>query len=880
MSIRAPLSIVCTIVCISALWLVFFPQAALGDSCETGEYRLWDGYPGGRLGQCEVLGSTEVRLHITPEIEGEINPSPWYSFQIRPYPDMDVPDAPFKVTLAYGEHEHRYWPKVSVDRWRWSRLDEDRVEFAGGDAVLTLDKPTLTSGVHVSAQEVVDARRYQNWMRGLTERHEHVRRLIIGYSHGRRPIEALRINESAKLLVLIIGRQHPPEVTGAKALFTFVDTLLDGEAQACERPESPACRFYAHYALMVVPLLNPDGVDLGHWRLNAAGVDLNRDWGDFSQPETNAVGGYVQGLAQRGTRLALVLDFHSTDRSLAYTQMARDPTEPPGFAKAWIDLAHELGAEFDHEPRPLSGLGTAKNEFFRAFGVPSITYEVADEASQARIEANARAVAVATAELLGSLVPAFPQGFKSEACEDFFCHMGLVNKASLVMLMETGLIDKADAAQIAEAIRKAIAGQALPGAERSANYIDFEALLTEQIGAKAANVHLGRSRQDVHGATRRMVTRARLLEVSDALLAARRLALGFANGHKSTPVPAYTHGVQSQPTSLGHFTLAYVDAMRRDFQRLMAAYDRLNLSPLGAAAGSGSRYGLNRERVAELLGFDAPVDNTYDANFVSSSEFHLEIAHALSLSAVTIGQFAQHVHTLYHDPQPWLYLDMQGTSGSTIMPQKRSPRAIDRLRSQASQVIADAGAITLMAHNTSPGMHDYRQLSPLANLMDEAERMYGRLQDLYRWLGVDAERALEELDRGYSMMTELADMLVVEADVPFRSAHGYAAGLTDLARAKGVRARELTDEDFRSVYRDTILEPLPLPVSRLREALDATQMLARRQGLGSPAASEMQRMLFSHRDDLAAQQETLAVKRLHTRQAIDRLESAFAQLVD
>ena len=860
------------------LALALCPLAASGEYCETGEYRLWDGYPGGRLGHCEPLGPSEVRLTITPEIEGEINPSPWYSFRIRPFPDSEVPDAPFKITLAYGDYAHRYWPKVSSDRRRWARLKEERVVLEGGQATITLD--SLGSGLYVSAQEVIAAGYYESWMQRLAEQHSEVKRLSLGYSPGRRLIDALRINSGAENLLLILGRQHPPEVTGAKALFEFVETILAGRDTACDDPQSNLCRFYASFGLLVVPVVNPDGVALGHWRLNEHGVDLNRDWGPFTQPETNAVAGYVQRLAWKGTRLALVLDFHSTDRNLAYTQMARDQTEPAGFAVAWVRLAHELGAEFAHEPRPVSGRGTAKNYFFETYGIPSITYEVADEESARQVKANARAVAVATAELLGSLAPAAAEDVQAEVCKDFFCHMGQVNKASLVMLAEEQLVGDSDARRIATAIDEVLREQSAPGAERSGNYLDFEELLTDRIGPIAANVHLGRSRQDVHGATRRMVTRARLVEIAAALMDARRLALEFASAHRATPVPAYTHGVQSQPTSLGHFTLAYAEALARDFDRLMAAYDRLNLSPLGAAAGSGSRYGLNRQRVAELLGFEAPVENTFDANFVSSSEFHLEIAHALSLSAVTIGQFAQHVHTLYHDPQPWLYLDVAGTSGSTIMPQKRSPRALDRLRSQAGQVIADAGAITLMAHNTSPGMHDYRQLAPLARLMDEAQGMYGRLQDLLGWLRVDPERALEELDRGYSMMTELADMLVTEANVPFRSAHSVAVRLTDLARATGRRALELTDAEFESAFDAVLDAPLPLPVARLREALDARGLLAQRKGYGSPAEAEMLNMLARQQNDLALKQDRLRSRRLQLLESGNRLESAFRKLLE
>ena len=543
MPVRSAVGVLCAV--------LLCPAFAGGDSCDTGEYRLWDDYAGGRLGVCEVLGPSEVRLTITPEIEGEINPSPWYSFAVRPFPDREVPDAPLRITLDYGDFAHRYWPKVSRDRRDWSRLEDRQVNIEDGRAVISMEP--LDASRFISAQALITDVHYDDWMSRMRKKHDHVRRTNFGYSTERRPLGALHINGEAENLVLVLGRQHPPEVSGAKALFEFVETVLEGRWKACRKPASSACRFYTHFGLLVVPLMNPDGVARGNWRLSTQGVDLNRDWGPFTQPETRKVAGYVERLVQDGRRLRLVLDFHSTDRSLAYTQAHREYTDPTGFAKIWIDLAHDLGAEFAHGPRRTSGIRTAKNYFFETYRIPSITYEVADEASDARIKTNARAVAVATVELLGSLAPPVASGLEPTPCKDAFCHIGQINKASLVMLVEQGLVDQDDAKTIARAVVEVLDAERLPGAQRLSNYADIEALLTARIGPVAANVHLGRSRQDVHGASRRMQTRQRLIAIGESLLGARALYLEFAQSYKATPVPAYTHGVQSQPTSLGHF---------------------------------------------------------------------------------------------------------------------------------------------------------------------------------------------------------------------------------------------------------------------------------------------------------------------------------------
>lgn len=857
------------------LSVLALPALAHAEPCETGLYRLWDGYPTANFGECQVVSQSEVVLTIKPEIEGEINPSPWYGFHVRMYPEQVQDAPPLKVVLAYEVHGHRYWPKVSRSGGRWQRLPEDQVTLDGDSAVLLLEN--IGSGLYVSAQEILDASDYDNWIDDLEDSHPDIRTFTLGHSLGRRPIQGFHTNSGARDFVLILGRQHPPEVTGGKALMTFVDTLLAGQQKACEKPASNTCRFYSQFDLFVVPLMNPDGVALGHWRLNLDGADLNRTWNPFSQPETTVVAGQVQRLIRQGKHLRLMLDFHSTNRSLVYTQDAREDTDPPGFALAWTELARTLGADFDYEPRPKSGAPNAKNYFFNQYGIPSITYEVADEATDLEITRTARAFAVATAELLGSR--AGPSLFEGNLCEDLFCHIGEINKASLVMLAEEGLLRVESANEIGQAIEAVLSAAESNKGLRSSNYIDFEAMLVDRIGEKAANVHIGRSRQDVHGAARRMFTRRMLLDVADLVIGARRLMIEFADMHATTLIPAYTHGVQSQPTTLGHQSLAYSAALARDFERLMEAYARLNLSPLGAAAGTTSGFRLDRRRLAELLGFSSPVENTFDANFVSSSEFHMEVANALELSAVTIGQFAQHIHTLYHDPNPWIFLAEAGTSGSTIMPQKRSPRALDRLRSQAGQVIGDAQTVTLMAHNTSPGMHDYRQLAPLGDVLDSAQSMYERLADLLGWLRVDDQRALEEVNQGYSMMTEVADTLFREAGVPFRSAHAYARALSDFARSSKRRVSELTDQELASVYQETLEKTLPLEASRIRVAFDPARMVAQRKGYGGPQGEEVKRMIVRHERSLSRQELKLHRQTRHLYSASNELQLAFDALI-
>ena len=183
--------------------------------------------------------------------------------------------------------------------------------------------------------------------------------------------------------VLLIGRQHPPEVTGALTMRAFVDTALaDTEL---------ARTFRDRFALVVVPLVNPDGVAAGHWRHNAGKTDLNRDWGPFRQPETRHIRDLLDGIEDRGIALRLMLDFHATqatDNALFYTQRAEDGDgSAHAFAADWLGRVRDRlpDIEFDHKPSK-SESANAKNYFHNRYGIPSITYESGDETDPAWID--------------------------------------------------------------------------------------------------------------------------------------------------------------------------------------------------------------------------------------------------------------------------------------------------------------------------------------------------------------------------------------------------------------------------------------------------------------------------------------------------------------
>lgn len=461
---------------------------------------------------------------------------------------------------------------------------------------------------------------------------------------------------------------------------------------------------------------------------------------------------------------------------------------------------------------------------------------------------------------------------------DDFDHLVEINKASLVMLTEQKLLPGDLARTIARGIDRIVEEQAAPGSKRSSNYLDFEARLLEIAGPAASRLHTGRSRQDIGSTYRRMALRDALLDTYAELLDARAALLDLAAPHVETIVPAYTHGVQAQPTSFAHYLLAFAAAFERDAERMHQVYTRLNRSPLGAAALATSGFPIDRERLADLLGFDAVVENSYDANLVSSVDSKIEFANALSTSAIPVGQLMQNLHTQYQNPVPWITLTEDKTGISSIMPQKRNPRPLDAVRSLATSVVGNAAIVTLNAHNTTSGMNDYRPGTQALQTAAAAREMYREYADVLRNLVVDEARALDEVNADYSTMTEVADTLLRDGDVPFRIGHHYASELTNFGRASGIRPKDLTDDDLARIYRDAVGEKLPIDVGQIRQAMDPQAMVRNRHGLGGPQPTEVLRMLARQRNSLAADADWLDLSRTHLQDSAGALERAFAKL--
>lgn len=354
-------------------------------ACNIGSVRLLADFEASRMDECKRIGGNSFQVIIKPE-NTPINPSPWYAFKI-------VADQPTQVKVAIkiaGKRENRYLPKISNDMKSW-HVHKHR--YRG--KVLTFNVSASQQATYIAGQEVINNQYYVDWAKHL-EAISSVKHSQLGESIQGRPIYKIESKGSSNKWLVILGRIHPPEVTGALALFPFVETLLANN--------SFADSFRQKYNLLIIPNLNPDGVAMGNWRHNANGVDLNRDWITFKQPETTQVHQYLQTLVASGQKIKFAVDFHSTQHDVFYTMPVDYGVENRYFVKHWLGALDQAMPNFDviQKPGNRPNNGVSKQYFADNYQVHAITYEMGDETNRDNIKVIANNAAVTLMQTLMS----------------------------------------------------------------------------------------------------------------------------------------------------------------------------------------------------------------------------------------------------------------------------------------------------------------------------------------------------------------------------------------------------------------------------------------------------------------------------------------------
>ena len=387
----------------------------------------------------------------------------------------------------------------------------------------------------------------------------------------------------------------------------------------------------------------------------------------------------------------------------------------------------------------------------------------------------------------------------------FFRHDIDGSRAHVRMLARRSIIPADDAQQILSGLdqieSEIEAGQIELRPELEDIHTHVEARLAEIIGADAAGrLHTARSRNDQVALDIRMFVRDAIVQTIASLRALQATLVDLAERHIDVYMPGYTHLQRAQPILLAHHLLAYVEMLERDAERFSDAFERTDVMPLGAAALAGAAYPLDREAVAEELGFGEISRNSIDA--VSSHDYILEFVADAAICMVNISRLCEDVILWSSSEFAILRLDDAFTTGSSIMPQKRNPDVAELARGRAGRVI---GRLTgLLATIKSLPLAYNRDLQEdKEGLLDATEALIGTLHVLARALitaKIDANRARAMVDDDpFILATDYADYLT-RAGVPFREAHRVVGQLVKICEQSRRSLRELSLDDLQMVH--------------------------------------------------------------------------------
>jgi len=381
-------------------------------------------------------------------------------------------------------------------------------------------------------------------------------------------------------------------------------------------------------------------------------------------------------------------------------------------------------------------------------------------------------------------------------------------------------------------------------------YTNREAWLAARTPA-AGWLGAGRARREATTIGYRLAVRARLLALAEALIAAGNALVERAEEYRAARMADYTYLQPAQPTTFGHYLLAFAYPLLRDLDRLQSLYQRTNLSPAGCGSVNGSRLKQDRARLAELLGFDGLVQHARDAMW--QADHPIETMALLTAALVNLDRLAEDLQIFSTAEFDLIELDDAHSRASVIMPQKKNPYALTYMRGVANEII---GAQTSAAAfgRTPSGQVDNRVFiyGSVPRAIESATGAARLMAGVLRGLRFNTSLAETRLANGFSTATDLAEVIMLETGLDFRAAHRLVGRLVREAVATNRTWRELTRADLDAAAQQIINRPLHLSQDILSRALDPALAVAARQGTGGAAEEPLAAMLTECRATLAA----------------------------
>jgi argininosuccinate lyase len=444
-----------------------------------------------------------------------------------------------------------------------------------------------------------------------------------------------------------------------------------------------------------------------------------------------------------------------------------------------------------------------------------------------------------------------------------------VDLAHTAMLREQDIINKEDCSKILSGLLR-IREEGMEKLDFSYEdiHISLESRLIDMVGEDVGGrMHSGRSRNDEVATCIRLALREDLTDLLEEIFALRNTLLTLAEKHINTLMPGFTHLQHAQPTTFAHHLCAHEAAFGRDFDRVLDAFSRVNLCPLGAAAFASTGFNLNRKKTQELLGFGGLLENSMDA--VSSRDYLIECASVFTNLMINLSRMAEELVIWSSSEFNFIELEDTYASTSSIMPQKKNPDTAELMRGKTGVAVgALMSLITICKGLPLSYNRDLQEATPNIWRSVETARASVRIMEgMIRTLKIHSEVLAAQSVAGFTTATELADTMVRETGIPFRTAH-QIVGM--LARDGEKPTLEKLDSVAEIVLGDS-LSGRGLTKNMVKEALDPVSNVKRRKLTGGPAPEEIRHYLSKRHTDLELNKQEIATLNDITDSAVENL---------
>lgn len=446
-----------------------------------------------------------------------------------------------------------------------------------------------------------------------------------------------------------------------------------------------------------------------------------------------------------------------------------------------------------------------------------------------------------------------------------------INQAHVVMLMEQKIIEQHVGTKLLQALN-----QIKPKIKSSGPVEDVHMLLEEKVlelcGPEiGGNLHIAKSRNDQVATAIRMELREEIISVIKSLINLQDALLELARNHVTTIFPGYTHTQPAQPITFAHYLLSFLDCLSRDIQRFKEIYNRVNLCPMGAGALATSSFPINREFVAELLGFEGIIENSLDA--VGSRDFILETIAALAVTSINISRLAQDLILFGSLDLSLIELPDEFSSTSSIMPQKKNPDILEVIRARMSRILGNFTSSFSMLKALPSGYNlDFQEVTPcLWESLHIIKKSSEMLSSLIAGLNVNKESLVKD-HYTFIAATELANMLVRKYKVPFRTSHKIVGFMV-----RELLANRLPLSDVNAELLNKAAEKFGLQLNvkneDLASALDLAKIVENYNVRGGPSPAEVERMINNRKEMLASAKLDLIMMHRKLRKTFKKLDS-------